>query len=320
MCVRCRKGLESVPEGEASESIKALLERGERYQKMNIWELKVAAKEDGEDSGGEEFLPQELIMAAALAAAFHDAGKAPTKKLLLLIKENGIGYLDEAIAEVEPDFSDAFSQGKTEQKITEQLRLALSKGSGLTGSDQEIFRLLQTKEILSDMTKATKYFTNHYFNDHVVPDLHSIVEKLLQGQSDNIDVEGYQAIREAMSARLKNVPYWRLVANASASRGFHYGAVKAGMSQGYKAYQIVAVLDDRTSKICQHMNGKEFWVADAELQVVRAALAQGDEIKFVAPWLSEGEIIGKNANELREAGFIIPPFHGNCRSTIRFVE
>lgn len=318
MCVRCRKEAEQVPSGEANDVLKDLLARGERYQQMNIWELKQVAKEDGEDEGGEEFLPEELILAAIIGTAFYEVGKDPAKTLVSMIKDGGVAALDDAIAAVDQDFAEAFSHPGTEKKVRQQLKILLGKGSAIGGNGKEIFRLSQTKEILEDMVASTKYFTNHYFNDHVVPDLKTIVEKIIYA-GVNVDTEAYEAIREAMSQRLKSVPYWRLVANAAASRGFHYGAIKAGLTQGYRAYKIVAVLDDRTSEICKHMNNKEFWVADAELQVVRSALAQGDEIKYVAPWLKENQIIGKSADELREMGFIVPPFHGHCRSTIRFI-
>lgn len=318
MCVVCERKSESVPEGEPKDILKALKERGERYKKLNVWELKEAAKADGEDEGGEEFLPEEIVIAAVLATAFYEQGKGPAKKLVQIMKDGGVSALDEAIAAVDQDFDDIFDNPGTEREVRAEIRSVLAKGSSLSGSEREIFRIASTKQTLDEMVAATKYFTNHYFNDHVVPDLKTIIQKIIEADV-NVDVEAYRAIREAMSNRLKSVPYWRLVANAAASRGFHYGAIKAGMTQGHRAYRIVAVLDNRTSEICKHMNGKEFWVADAELQVVRAALAQGDEIKYVAPWLREAEIVGKNADELRELGFIVPPFHGHCRSTIRFV-
>lgn len=315
MCEKCVSKTEGPLS--VSESFDDLMQRGQRYQTLSVLDLRKVAAEQNEEQGGEEFLPEELIIAALIGAAFSGNGKDPAKELLKIVKEGGASQIDEAIAAVDQDFSNVFS-AKTQKDVTAQLMKLLRKGSAYAGDAGTITGLLDTKSILSDMVESTKYFTNHYFNDHVVPELLKSVEKILQ-EGGNVDAEAYKAVREVMENRLKSVPYWRLVANASASRGFHYGAVKAGLVNGVQAYKIVAVLDAKTSEICKHMNGKEFWLADADLQVTRAALAKGDEIKYVAPWLREAEIVGKDANELRSAGFIMPPFHGNCRSTIRFI-
>lgn len=257
------------------------------------------------------------MLAGLIGLAFKEAGTPLNKEMLKILKDGGVDQFDEAIAAVHEDFGKVFDIS-TEKKVKEQLRRVLIKGSDMAGDPRTIFQLTQTKQILEDMVDSTKYFTNRYFNDHVLPELQKIVSDIaLEGK--NVDVKAYQAVQELMSRRLKNVPYWRVVANASASRGFHYGAVKSGLFSGFNAYKIVAVIDKKTSEICRYMNGREFWLADAELQVVRSAMADGDEIKYVAPWLKQDEILGKSADELRESGFIMPPFHGNCRSTIKFI-
>lgn len=56
---------------------------------------------------------------------------------------------------------------------------------------------------------------------------------------------------------------------------------KAYMALGIEAYQIIAVLDDRTSDICRSLNGRRYLLKDYEVSVTA------------------------------------PPFHPNCRSTTR---
>lgn len=312
---------DKIPEGNPETVFSDLLDRGIRYAGLNLSELKAAASEDDEAPGGEEFIPEEIILASVLGSAFYSVGKEAKKTILEILDKEGAGGIGHAVDSVKNLTAEAFdNNANTEKRVTTQLTRTIKKGSLYGANNAElVLGLHESETILADMVKNTKYFTNTYFNDHVAPALVRIVEKILKN-GDDVDAKAYKAVRLAMEKRLKNVPYWRVVANAAASRGFHYGAVKAGMVSGELAYEIVAVLDKKTSKICRHMNGKQFWLADAEVQVVKAAKAEGDQIKFAAPWLKEKDVTDKTANELRMAGFMVPPFHGNCRSTIKFVR
>lgn len=320
MCVKCLKlASDILPYSDNPDTFEVLLDKGNRLRQLSKDELKKAvAKDPQEESGGEDFLPYELIIAGALGSAFNKVGDAAVEQMYAELDARGISSLGKAIEEVTPEFSSVFSYKDTQSKVSEALDGAITAGSALAGDAKIAGELFRAKEILNDMVTATKYFTNNYFNRMVVPQLQAIVhEALLTGQLDSTT---YQAIRTAMSDRLKSVPYWRVVANAAASRGYHYGAIRAGQSIGRRGYEIVAVLDAKTSAICRTMNGKQFWVADASLQVSRAAEALDEDIKHVAPWLTPEDIDGLSNDELRSMGFIIPPFHGNCRSTIKFVD
>jgi len=318
VCAVKKDAQENAAANSADDVFDKLIERGVDYAALNIEALKLAAQADGEEPGGEEFLPEEIILAGLLGYAVYKTGTKANKTMLKMIKDGGVDQFDEAVAAVQPLYAEAFDYPGTQTKVSNQLRRLLSKGSAYGGDAKMVFELPQTQQILKDMVGSTKYFTNQYFTDHVVPDLTKIISDTIAA-GGNIDANAYTAVREAMEKRLKNVPYWRIVANASASRGFHYGAVKTGLLNGYQAYKWKSIIDSKTSKICRHLNGKEFWLADAELQVTRAAMAQGDEIKYVAPWLRENQIVDKDANELRELGVIMPPAHGSCRSTIEFI-
>lgn len=296
----------------------ALYEKGLFYKQLPIDDLRVTVKDDEEEeSGGEEFLPDELILASILGSIFLKQGEPLSNEMLGMIESRGINHFDDAVAAVQTRFGRIVEASGKEDDILSTIRSVVREGAGMSGSKSTLDNTFRIKEILKEMKDNTKYFTNNYFNNVVVPDLQKIIQNAIaDGQTE---VRVYQAIQKAMSDRLKSVPYWRVVSNAAASRGYHYGAVKAGLLTGRQGYKIVAVLDKKTSKICRRMNGKEFWLADAEVQVTRAALAEGDDIKIISPWLKLEDIEDKSADQLKEMGFIIPPFHGNCRSTIKYI-
>lgn len=318
MCGQC--DIKSVKEESTKDSFpvyEAMLEKGMRLRDKTTSEIRKAVEAE-EEAGGEEFLPDELILAAVLGIAFLRAGEPAVEQMFKTMDAEGIRALDKAINEAEPSFRQVFSYGDTEKKTKEAIRHVMRNGSGLAGAKSTIDDLFRTNEILDDMVQATKYFTNNYFNSQVVPQLRNIVQNALN--TGTLDESTYQLVRQAMSDRLHSVPYWRIVANAAASRGYHYGAVKAGMVLGKRGYKIVAVLDDRTSDICRALHGKEFWLADADVYVTRAATAQNDEIKTVAPFVKNVEqVLGKTSAELRDMGFLTPPFHPQCRSFIQFI-
>lgn len=323
MCRICAEKSEKQQYANEIATYDTWLDMGVRFASMSKEEIaKAVADNDLEDKGGEEFLPAELIIAATLGLAFKSVGDTGTDKLLTVLETEGAHKLEKALDEARPHFEQVFAYKDTETRVKANLRSAMLVGAEAAGSKSLITDMFRVDEILKEMLESTKYFTNSYFNKQVAPELQKIVEKIFNNpgvSGMNVDAEAYKAVREAMEARLKSVPHWRVVANAAASRSFHYGAVKAGMVVGQRSYKIVAVLDTKTSEICKHMNGKEFWLADGEVQATKAAAADGDAIKDAAPWLAYKAIKNLSIEELREAGFILPPFHGNCRSTIRFI-
>lgn len=310
------------------EMFTAWIKAGNLLSGLDAADIRKAVKEQDEEQGGERFLPEELAIAGLLGLAWNTKGKKAADTIMEILTQRGLQSFDDAVAAVAPDMASVFEYADTPADVKAALRKTLRYGSELSGASQDILFSggyeQRVKDILDDMTQNTRYFTNKYFNQQVVPELHKIIEKAIAGgvhagEPLLLNTEAYQSIQAAMDARLTSTPYWRVVANASASRGYHFGAIKAGALAGQRGYEIVAVLDNRTSDICVYMNGKQFWTADADYQVNKMASATDEEIKAAAPWLRAAEVIGKSADELKDMSFIVPPFHGHCRSTIRFI-
>jgi hypothetical protein len=170
--------------------------------------------------------------------------------------------------------------------------------------------------VMNGIVRAANYYTNRHFNEQVIPDIQNRVQALLDGTNPT-DVPDVTDIIEGLGKRLKSVPYWRVVANAAASRAYHYGALKAAQMTSVTQYRLVAVLDEKTSEICIDMHDKVFWVADAVQLLEQAADADPEEVKDIMPWLRD--VDGLDNDALRALGFIVPPFHGNCRTTVQFI-
>lgn len=266
----------------------------------------------------DEFLPEELVIAATIGETIVKAGK---RVIPGIKKALGVDLRPEtvikALEDANPEMSDIF-KGATSNIVLKQLQVAVKGGAKLAGGDPAVLDgLPRQAEILNGMLNAAKYYTNNYFNDQVIPQLFAEVQKIFDAPGA-VTEASILPVREALDVRLKNTPYWRLVANSSASRAYHYGALKAASLNTLRSYYLSAVIDERTTKICRSLNRREFWVADGLQQVERIASAEGDEIKRFSPWLKFEDVAGKDNNALRDINALVPPFHGNCRTTIVF--
>lgn len=164
------------------------------------------------------------------------------------------------------------------------------------------------------------------------------------GRAD-IAAELQQAARSAVIERAPF--YWEVVAGSFIGRGRSNAQTSAYAEAGIERYQIVAVLDERTTACCRFMNGKVFAVRAALDQIAALEeLADPESIKAAAPWVRErggrlyvdhstGRIsladvlrsgVGQredtgefqahvDASRLAGLGLSAPPFHALCRST-----
>lgn len=173
--------------------------------------------------------------------------------------------------------------------------------------------------IVNGMLRSAKYTTNNYFNTQVMPALIDAANfAVLNGRGN--DAEELQAIHRLLDRRLRSVPYWNVVANAAASRAYHFGYLKAGVAKGWATVQFQAVLDTKTSEMCINLNGTQWRAGDVSLLADRIADATDtNEVKQITPWLKSDDISDWSPEALLNAGVVIPPVHGRCRSKLVFV-
>lgn len=113
--------------------------------------------------------------------------------------------------------------------------------------------------------------------------------------------------------------------------------VVGGMFQmrdlGIQEYVFVSVLDERTTPVCEHMDGKRFPV-DASAARMDTIVESGDPqaIRDLHPWRPDSfrddlaalgvdlrpgvALSGNDAATVVNAGFAFPPLHFRCRSTV----
>lgn len=115
----------------------------------------------------------------------------------------------------------------------------------------------------------------------------------------------------------RNKSYWTGLAATAINRSRCFGAVAGYEEAGVESYEIVAMMDERTSPICRFMNGKVFYVKDAAK--VRDAIINAKnpaDVKTSHPWLPFKTAQNMSNEELAAAGFVVPPFHFHCRTTM----
>jgi len=169
--------------------------------------------------------------------------------------------------------------------------------------------------IVTGMSQSAKYYTNNYFNTQVMPVLVDAVHSAVLNGTSN-DLQELQAIRELLDRRLRSVPYWNIVANASASRAYHYGYIKTGVFMGKRHIVYTIVRDSKTSAICLELAGKRWKAQDVNILADRIATATPEEIKTITPWLRLDDVRGLNEAQLLALGVVVPPIHGHCRSRL----
>jgi SPP1 gp7 family putative phage head morphogenesis protein len=134
-------------------------------------------------------------------------------------------------------------------------------------------------------------------------------------------------LREALSERLLDdkvvgrAGYWEGLAAVAATRARTFGSIESFVEAGIARFEYVAVMDERTSKVCRELNGRIFDVATAV--GVRDQMMQADDpeqVKTLMPWPKPGAVVGKSSAALAEEGVMMPPAHFRCRSMVVAIE
>jgi hypothetical protein len=147
--------------------------------------------------------------------------------------------------------------------------------------------------------------------------------------------------------------YWQVVAGAFANEARTWTGVASMDEAGLRRYRIEAVMDEATSEICRLLHGRVFEVRQAMKTFDRVSkMTDPEQIKEVRPWVTRGvddergDVLYFNQDggrqivasvdrpgegeldqsgeysgvmdeaDLADAGVLVPPFHGCCRTTI----
>lgn len=114
----------------------------------------------------------------------------------------------------------------------------------------------------------------------------------------------------------------QLISSLHSSRLAAWGFTAEAEVLGVSRYQLIAVLDNRTSDFCAMINGREFDVTDAREKLDEVLSAEDPEdLKTLQPWPDQDKESVDAYNDMSEddlvdEGLMIPPFHPNCRTIL----
>lgn len=129
-------------------------------------------------------------------------------------------------------------------------------------------------------------------------------------------------VKEFVSFAAEGDRALKLISSLHTSRLAAWGFTAEAEVMGYERYQLVAVLDNRTSEFCRMIDGRTFEVAAARKKLDEVLSAQDPEdLRTLQPWPKQdqksiGEFMEMGEDELAAEGLMIPPFHPHCRTIL----
>ena len=134
------------------------------------------------------------------------------------------------------------------------------------------------------------------------------------------------AIRPQVSFQDTGNQALQLASSLHTSRLASWGFLAEAEVRGFTTYKLSAVLDGRTSKFCEVINGKSFRVESARALIDQAVHADDpNELKTIQPWPDQSrasikQFQGMSEEQLKSAGYTVPPFHPNCRTIMTRID
>ena len=219
----------------------------------------------------------------------------------------GLNIISPTLSNIQTDDIDIAYRARVED--------AIKRGARVTNRE-EFLKVSSTKEpVKNGIVRSSKYHVNKMFNGILALAIIKKAEKRLEQ-----GVAGREIFKEAVNTietRYKSPIYWEIVANASASRAYHYGLVKGAQGAGFSRVIFKAILDKRTSEICKKLNGKSWLISDVVQQYEQVAISNDPEsIKALTPWIAADDYDALSDIQMVQAGVIAPPRHAHCRSTL----
>lgn len=114
--------------------------------------------------------------------------------------------------------------------------------------------------------------------------------------------------------------YWETLSGVQVSFLWSAEGIFMAADQKISAYQIANPWDQFTCPVCKRLYGIVYQVADARQQIMKmASLTDPDDLKALFPFPRTADVDRATADEIRAAGFMVPPFHGRCRCEIVYL-
>jgi len=209
-------------------------------------------------------------------------------------------------------------QAMTQEQVTNLVGTAYILGRKLVGHQVGIEPKLdlideQARQWLAD---HTVFWIVDYYDSHLGENIAGTVRQLALEQGLGREEVG-RRLKAALGDRFaKSDVYWRGLAATTVDRARNFGGVQSMVEAQVSEYEILAVMDERTSPICRFMNGKVFKVEHAV--ALRDAVLNAktpEDIKAIHPWRQVKEVQAWSTEKLAAGGMALPPYHYHCRTT-----
>ena len=171
---------------------------------------------------------------------------------------------------------------------------------------------LKASEILG---KQNLFWVGNYYNKNLKSDIDDTLRGyFLEGETIDDVAQSFETKFTKLTD--KGDYYFEGLAKHTTQTVRNLGKITGYEKAGVKGYRIVAVIDDRTSEICEEMNGKEFLLQRGiDYRDKMLSVGSPEDVKQVSEWLPLEEIQGLEADDL-PFSMSLPPFHyGGCRTT-----
>ncbi len=217
------------------------------------------------------------------------------------------------------------------------------KESGVEGYQRALVRKADARfstpdlEAMKYLSESQVFWLDNHWSVDVVEDIRAAAWLELMGQSGaNAGAELRRRVEQRFGigafSHLSDL-YFEGVAVNAATTARVSGSVLQMEALGIEKLVFVSVLDERTTEICQCMDGKEFSVSEAA-ERINSMVKSGDPraVQSMHAWNPRGfkdvlsgvgvtvepgvAINDTDASKIMDSGFALPPLHGRCRSTI----
>lgn len=177
------------------------------------------------------------------------------------------------------------------------------------------------EEAIASLSEQFNFWIGNYYGEQI----QTQIKDTLKGFFDsNKTIEEVAVEFSKLFEKYTNngMEYFEGLAEHTSNRIRAIGQVTGMEKAGIEFYQILSIIDARTSEICRFMDGKIFKLSRAiEYRDKILSLKNPKDIKEYSKWISPKELTEIQENKIADpdlpAGLTIPPFHWRCRSTIR---
>lgn len=223
-----------------------------------------------------------------------------TKKHIAKVESIIESHLGEDLAKVTEE---------TSKELTEKIvKLSIKEVAQMV--DLKLVFDVKDKEAANILNQQLVFSVGEYHTTTLQPEVNKTLTEYFTSKK-TIDEVAKDFEKQFKNITDKDESYFEGLAEHYANRTRQLGRVNGYEQAGVAYIEIVAVMDDRTSDICEYMNGQIIPIANAiELRDNLLAAESPDETKSVAPWLSVDDIKDSDL----PVGMSFPPYHFRCRT------